>query len=73
MSLMILLPIALAFAFGCVIWALIVSGIKGKIVIISLVLLFAVLSLSLPAYRPFFNVGALFFGAGCFMYAKWYS
>jgi hypothetical protein len=68
-----LMPIALAFAFACVIWALIVAGMPGKVVIISVVLLFAVLSLILPAYRTFFNIGALMFGAGCFLYAKWHS
>ncbi len=73
MSAVWLMPIALAFAFACVIWALIVSGIKGKIVIVCLVLLFAILSLSLPGYRTGFNIGALLFGAGCFMYAKWLS
>lgn len=73
MSLMILLPIALAFAFGSAVWALIVSGIKGKIVIVSMVVFFTVLSLLLPEYRTLFNIGALFFGAGCFLYAKWHS
>ena len=73
MSAVWLMPIALACAFACVIWALIVSGIKGKIVIISAVLLFAILSLVFPAYRTLFNICALLFGAGCFLYAKWHS
>jgi hypothetical protein len=69
----LLMPLAMVFALGCAVWALIVAGIKGKIVIISVIVIFAILSLLFPDFRTLFNIGALLFGAGCFLYAKWHS
>ena len=65
--------VALIFVLGCAIWAFIITGITGKIVIAGVVIVFAVLSLSLPEYRLWFNITAIAFGIGCYFYAKWHS
>ena len=65
--------IAAAYAITCVIWALMVSELKGKIVIISIIVLFVILTFCLPDYRQWINIGGLIFGIGCFFYAKLYG
>ena len=70
------LPFAMAFqiilaiiSFGLIIWAIWVSGVTGKVVIVSVIVLIALLTLIFPQIRFWTNFAGLAFGSGCGIYA----
>jgi hypothetical protein len=56
-------------AFGGILWAVVVSSITGKVVIISIVILLALASLASSELRFYLNLIGVAFGVGCAIYA----
>ena len=59
------------FALACIIWSFVVIGLAGKIVVGSVVILFVILSISIPEGRLVFEIIGLLFSFGCFFFAYW--
>jgi hypothetical protein len=57
-----------AVTLFCVIFAFVVTGRRGKIVLGSLIVVMAFASLTFPHIRLYLNLGAVFVGLGCFIY-----
>jgi hypothetical protein len=58
-----------AIAFAGIVWAIVVSSINGKVVIISIIVILALASLLSSGLRFYLNFIGLAFGACCGLYA----
>ncbi|KPL06117.1 hypothetical protein AMJ86_09830 [bacterium SM23_57] len=57
-----------AFALACIVIAFIVVGIRGRVVLVGILLLMAVFSVVFPEYRLWLRVAWLLLGIGCAIY-----
>lgn len=57
-----------AAALACVVFAFIITGYTGKIILGSILIVGIFVTLTVPSIRLYMNVAGLIFGLGCFIY-----